>query len=173
MPKRSTYNILLAHPRGTAQGTLPVTPHVISSSDTFGYAPTRKAGSTGVKQKNLFVHHVITDATKSSGELLAHQMKAMADINRELKYGKVDVQLKLFAEQMEYQCEKDRRLYKSSRIVHENARLLSSNRARLFRNLQNCLVCYGVPRTNDMDKPQPTLTCLLVNLMLFQGQIDM
>jgi hypothetical protein len=50
-------------------------------------------------------------------------MKAMADASRELERGKIDVQLKLFAEQMEYQREKDHKLYESSRITQENAHL--------------------------------------------------
>jgi hypothetical protein len=50
-------------------------------------------------------------------------MKAMAEASREVEHRKIDVQLKLFAEQMDYQCEKDWRLYESSRIAQENARL--------------------------------------------------
>jgi hypothetical protein len=123
MPKRSPCNILPAHPQGTAYGTSPATSHIISSSDTSEYAPTRKVGSTGVKRKNLSTHHVIAEAAKSSGEFLAQQMKAMADASHELERRNIDVQLKLFAEQMEYQREKDRRLYESSRIAQENARL--------------------------------------------------
>jgi hypothetical protein len=76
-----------------------------------------------VKRKNLSTHHVIAEAAKSSGEFLAQQMKAMADASHELERRNIDVQLKLFAEQMEYQREKDRRLYESSRIAQENARL--------------------------------------------------
>jgi hypothetical protein len=41
---------------------------------------------------------VIVEAVKNSGALLAHEMKAMAEANHELERGKIDVQLKLFAE---------------------------------------------------------------------------
>jgi hypothetical protein len=36
-------------------------------------------------------------------------MKAMAEASREVERGKIDVQLKLFTEQMDSQREKDRR----------------------------------------------------------------
>jgi hypothetical protein len=76
-----------------------------------------------VKRMNLSAHHVIAEAAKNSEELLAQQMKAMAEASHEVEYGKIDVQLKLFAEKMDYQHEKDRRLYESSRIAQENAHL--------------------------------------------------
>jgi hypothetical protein len=81
-----------------APRTSPATSHVISSSETLGSAPARKPGNTGVKRKNLSAHHVIVEAVKNSGALLAHEMKAMAEANHELERGKIDVQLKLFAE---------------------------------------------------------------------------
>jgi hypothetical protein len=54
---------------------------------------------------------------EGSGELLAQEIKTMAEANRELERRKIDVQLKLFVEQMDYQREKDRRLYKNARIT--------------------------------------------------------
>jgi hypothetical protein len=48
---------------------------------------------------------------------LAQEIKTMAEANRELERRKIDVQLKLFVEQMDYQREKDRRLYKNARIT--------------------------------------------------------
>jgi hypothetical protein len=103
--------------------TSSTTVHVISSSETSSSIPARKLGSIGVKRKNLFAHHVLAEAAKSSGELLAQEMKAMVEASRELECGKIDVQLKLFAEQMDYQRKKDRRLYKNARIAQENVRL--------------------------------------------------
>jgi hypothetical protein len=47
----------------------------------------------------------------------------MAEASRELERSKIEVQLKVFSEQMDYQREKDRRLYENSRIAQENARL--------------------------------------------------
>jgi hypothetical protein len=98
-------------------GTSPATVHVISSSETSGSAPTRKSGSTCIKQKNLSAHHMLAEAAKSSREFLAQEMKAMAEANCELESMKIDVQLKLFTEQMDYQREKDQRLYENARIA--------------------------------------------------------
>jgi hypothetical protein len=47
----------------------------------------------------------------------------MAEVSRELERSKIEVQLKLFSEQMMYQREKDRRLYENAVTVNENARL--------------------------------------------------
>jgi hypothetical protein len=47
----------------------------------------------------------------------------MAAASRDVKRSKIEVQLKLFSEQMDYQREKDRRLYESSLIANKNTRL--------------------------------------------------
>jgi hypothetical protein len=54
---------------------------------------------------------------------MAMQMRDMAAVSRELERSKIEVQLKLFSEQMEYQREKDRRLYESAMMANENARV--------------------------------------------------
>lgn len=54
---------------------------------------------------------------------MAAQMQEIADASRELERSKIEVQLKLFTEQMEYQREKDRRMYENAAIANENARM--------------------------------------------------
>lgn len=100
-----------------------VTPHVISSSDTSQYAMNRRPGNTGVRRKSLSGHTVIADATKATGALMAARMEDIANASRDLERSKIEVQLKLFTEQMEYQREKDRRMYENAQIANENARL--------------------------------------------------
>lgn len=100
-----------------------VTPHVISSSDTSQYAVNRRHGNTGVRRKSLSGHTVIAEATKASGALMAAKMEDIANASRDLERSKIEVQLKLFTEQMEYQREKDRRMYENAQIANENARL--------------------------------------------------
>jgi len=68
-------------------------------------------------------HAVIVEATKATCAIMAQQMQDIADASRELKRSKIEVQLKLFSEQMAYQREKDRRLYKNAAIANDNARL--------------------------------------------------
>jgi len=76
-----------------------------------------------VRRKNVFGHAVIANATKATGEIMVQQMQDIAQASRDLKRSKIDVQLKLFLEQLEYQREKDRRLYENASIANENARL--------------------------------------------------
>jgi hypothetical protein len=66
---------------------------------------------------------LIAEATKANREVMGGQMREMAESSRELERSKIEVQLKLFIEQMLYQRERDRRLYENSVIVNENARL--------------------------------------------------
>lgn len=68
-------------------------------------------------------HTVMAEATKATGAAMAQQMQDIAEASRELERSKIEVQLKLFSEQMSYQREKDRRLYENASIANDNARL--------------------------------------------------
>lgn len=100
-----------------------VTPVVISSSDTSQYAVKRRSGNTGVRRKNVSGHSVIAEATKATGIVMAQHMQDIAQSSRELERSKIDVQLRLFSEQMQYQREKDMRLYENALAANDNARL--------------------------------------------------
>jgi hypothetical protein len=76
-----------------------------------------------VRRKTLSAYNMIVEATKVSGKVMAIQMRDMATASCDLERSKIEVQLKLFLEQMEYQRKKDRRLYENSLIANENARL--------------------------------------------------
>ena len=67
---------------------------------------------------------MIAKATKLSREVMATQLQEMTEVSRELEQNKIEVQLKLFTEQMAYQRKKDPRLYVSALIANENARLV-------------------------------------------------
>ena len=54
---------------------------------------------------------------------MAFQLRQMAEASRDLEKSKIEVQLKLFVEQMDYAREKDGCLYENSLIANENARL--------------------------------------------------
>ena len=100
-----------------------VIPQIISSSETSSYSLGRRAGNTGVKRKAVSGHTIITEATKSSGALVAKHIQEIAESSRAFERSKIDVQLQLFTKQMAYQCEKDRRLYENAVQANENARL--------------------------------------------------
>lgn len=76
-----------------------------------------------VQRKSVSGHTVIAEATKATGAIMAAQMQEIADSSRDLERSKIDVQLKLFTEQMSYQREKDRKMYENAAIANENARL--------------------------------------------------
>lgn len=100
-----------------------ITPQIISSSDTASYSLGRRPGNTAVRKKNVSGHTVIAEATKATGLVMAKQMEDIAESSRALERSKIDVQLKLFSEQMAYQREKDRRLYDNAVAANETARL--------------------------------------------------
>lgn len=100
-----------------------VTPHVISSTDTSEVNPRRQLGNTAVKRKSLSGHTLIAEATRATGDVMAGQMKEMVEASRDLERSKIDVQLKLFSENMQYQREKDLRLHESSVLANQNAKL--------------------------------------------------
>ena len=106
--------------RGVSAG---ITPVVISSSDTCENVVKRRGGNTAIRRKNLTGHSVIVEATKATGLIMAQHMQDIAESSRDLERSKIDVQLKLFSEQMLNQREKDKRLYENALAANENARL--------------------------------------------------
>lgn len=80
-----------------------VTPHFISSSDNTTPLGRPRSGNTAVKRKNESGPTAMADATRSTGTLMANQMKDMSDASLQVERSKVEVQLKLFEEQMTYQ----------------------------------------------------------------------
>jgi hypothetical protein len=79
-----------------------VATHILSSSDTSECGGRRRPGSTGVQRKSMSGHNLIADATRASGDVMASQMLDMAEASCELERSKIEVQLKLFMEQMAY-----------------------------------------------------------------------
>jgi hypothetical protein len=127
MPSRRT-------PIAPVQAQAPI---YISSTDTSDYSTRRRSGNTGQRRKSLSGHNVIAEATKASGDIMATQMKDMAAASRDLELSKIEVQLKLFSEQMAYQREKDRRLYENAVIANENAKLSIMKQGEVVSCLQN------------------------------------
>jgi len=73
-------------------------------------------GNTAMKRKNLTRHAVIVEATKSTGVVMALQMKDMLDTSLQVERTKMEMQFNLFEEQMAYQQERDFRLHESTRL---------------------------------------------------------
>lgn len=113
-----------------------ITPHVISSSETLGFVIHQRPGNTTVCCKSISRHHVIAEATKATGVVMATQMQEIANSSRNLEKSKIKVHLKLFIEKMAYQREKDRRIYENQNIANDNARLTISKETEML----SCLV---------------------------------
>ena len=62
-----------------------VTPKVINSSDTSDSNAKRRTSNTAVKRKSLSGHTLIVEATRASGEVLAGQMREMAEASRDIE----------------------------------------------------------------------------------------
>ena len=92
-------------------------------------------------------HGLIAEATKASDVVMADQMREMAEASRDLERSKLEVQLKLFAEQMDYQREKDRRLHESSLIANENAKLAIEKQGEVMKCLTHLSSVLGVGLT--------------------------
>ena len=79
-----------------------ITPLVISSSGTSDMEAQPRPGNMGVPRKSLGGHSLITNATRAIGNAMAGEMKSIAKASREIERSKINVQLKMFSKQMEY-----------------------------------------------------------------------
>jgi hypothetical protein len=99
-------------------------------------------------------HNVIVEATKASGEVMVTQMRDMAAASWDLERSKIEVQLKLFAEQMAYQRKKDRRLYENAVIANENAHLAIQKQGEVVSCLSqlSSVLSLGLKVSSNDDK---------------------
>jgi hypothetical protein len=123
--------------------------YYISTSDASKFNLRHRPGNTAVRRKSLSSQNIIAEATKASSDIMAGQMREMAEASRELERSKIEVQLKLFTEQMLYQREKDRRLYENSIIVNENAHLAIQKQGEVV----NCLAQLSAVISRGMTMP--------------------
>lgn len=88
-------------------------PHVLSSSDTAENTILSSPGNTAIQRKSFSRHTLVAEATKATGKVM---MKEMTLCSHEIERSKMEIQLKLFVEQTEYQREKDRRIHKNAKL---------------------------------------------------------
>jgi len=128
-PPHVPQNSGTANPGGTAArprtteaanfGGLPagVTPQVISSSNDTGTPSRGQQGNTGVKRKTMTGPALMADATRSTGMVMAMKMQTVSDASLQVERSKVELQMKMFQEQMIYQRERDIMLHETSRLT--------------------------------------------------------
>lgn len=94
-------------------------------------------GNTGIRRKSLGGQSAFLEVTKASVEVIANQMKEMVSATKETKSNKLEVQLKLFLEQMTHQREGDMRIYEQGLLVADNAHLAIIKQGEVVSALAN------------------------------------
>jgi hypothetical protein len=77
----------------------------------------------------------MAEATKATGDNMVAQMQELVGVNRESERNRLEVQLKLFAEKMLYQRDKDQRLYEQGHLAAQNAILAIMKQGELVQCL--------------------------------------
>jgi hypothetical protein len=67
----------------------------------------------------------------------------MSDMNKSTKEAKLEVQMRLFTEQMSFMLEKDQRINNNAKAAQENAKLAIEKEEELIRCLANISVVLG------------------------------
>ena len=159
-------------PKGTApiatatplpKGTIPpgVTTHLLSSNETVEASGRSRPSNTGQRRKSLSGHSLIANATRATGEAMAEQMKQMAKESQELEKSKIEVQTRLFDQQMQYQIERDMRLQENARLANENAKLAIEKQGQVvlcLANLSSALTV-GLQQRQPEIYTRPSDTC--------------
>jgi hypothetical protein len=149
---------LLVSPRSAIPQPAPrrISPVLLSSSQLGGSSARRHAGSTGVRRRTSAGHAALAEATKATGDVMVAQMKEIVGATRESESNRMEVQLKLFAEKMQYQRNKDQRLYEHGLLAAQNARLAILKQAELVQCLSTiskvlsaCLMVSGEPQFHN------------------------
>ena len=81
----------------------------------------------------------LVEVAKSFGEAIATQMKEMSLVTKKMELNKLEVHLRLFSEQMAYQCEHDMRVYEQNLHAADNTRLAILKQGEIVLALRNFL----------------------------------
>ena len=112
-----------------------VTAHVISSFDIVDVGIPGRPSSIAVRHKSMSGHSIMAEATRATGNVMAGEMRVVAEVGRELERSKIQVQLNLFDKQMEFNRERDRRLHENAAVVNENAKLAIQKQGQVVQCL--------------------------------------
>lgn len=85
--------------------------NIMLLSDLSNFYNKSMTSNTGVSRKSLRGQTALVEVTKVFVEMIANEMKEMISTMKETESNKLEVQLKLFAEQMPYQIECNMRIY--------------------------------------------------------------
>jgi hypothetical protein len=126
---------------------------ILSSSEFGGSSAQRYPCSIGVRRRTSSAHAALAEATKAIGEVMVAQMKEMVGVTRKTESNRLDVQLKLFAEKMQYQREKDHHLYEQDLLASQKTCLAIAKQGELVQCLTeiSTVLSVGLMVSRDHD----------------------
>ena len=142
--------------------TSPLKESTVFLSDFSHFITKRKIANTAIRIKSSGGISALVEVAKAFGEAIATQMKGMTSMTKETESNKLEIQLKLFSEQMTYQRERDIRVYEQSLLAAENARFAILKQREIVLALANISSVLSLGLKGHVDPfrkestPQPT-----------------
>ena len=137
-------------------------PHLRGStvllSDSSHSITKRKLANTAIRRKSSVGVSQLVEVAKASGEAIATEMKEMASVTKITESNKLEVQLRLFSEQMAYQRERDMRVYEQSLLAADNARLANLKQGEIVLALANISSVLSLGLRGHVDPPRKEST---------------
>ena len=147
-------------PNGTPLygGTPPQRGSTVLLSDSSHSITKRKIANTAIRRKTSGGVSTLVEVAKSSSDAIATQMKELASVTKESESNKLEVQLRLFSEQMAYQRERDMRVYEQSLLAADNARLAILKQGEIVLALGNISSVLALGLRGHIDPPRKAST---------------
>jgi hypothetical protein len=127
-------------------------------SDSSHSITKRIIANTAIRRKSSGGVSALMEVAKASGEAIATPMKGITSITKEAESNKLEVQLKLFSEQMTYQRERDMRVYEQSLLAAENVRLAILKQGEIVLALTNISSVLSLGLRGHVDPPRKEST---------------
>ena len=134
-------------------GTPPLRGSTVILSDSSHSITKRKIANTAIRRKSSVGVSQLVEVAKASGEAIATEMKEMASVTKITESNKLEVQLRLFSEQMAYQRERDMRVYEQNLLAADNARLAILKQGEIVLALANISNVLSLGLRGHLDPP--------------------
>jgi hypothetical protein len=118
----------------------------------------RKIANTAIRKKSSGGVSTLVEVAKAFREAIATEMKEMTSVTKETKSNKVEMQLRLFSEQMTYQRERDMRVYEQNLLAADNARLAILKQGEIVLALTNISSVLSLGLRGHIDTPRKEST---------------
>ena len=148
VPNCTSFHGLRTPPRGST----------VLLSDSSYSITKREIANTAIRRKSSAGVSALVEVVKSSSEAIASQMKEITSIIKKTESNKLEVQLRLFLEQMTYQREQDMRIYEQSLFAADNVRLAILKQEEIVLGLGNIssVLALGLKGPNDPPRKAST-----------------